>query len=154
MRKYIFSCLLIMISMSTSSWAQFVAKMPHPKIVGAEVNWTIGDTLYLSDPSIKSLEKQSGAQISKGVWTGNAATIVVGLLDKVINYFTTGTLVIKMNGHHLIFIEGQIYGFQDQLNLTIPYGGYTYFLAENNYSQWIGPYHANIEVWDTVLKQH
>lgn len=150
MFKYVISLLLIL-SINFSTWGQIPTKMPHPE---PSSSWMEGDTVFLSDKSVAQLKAASGVQASKGLWKGNPIVGAVDYVGGLIDYFLSGTLEVKVTGHCLICLDGQIYGFEDHFKIHLPHGSFTYFLAFDNFSNWKGPFHASVDIWNTTVKVH
>lgn len=149
--------ILIIIALSffnATGFTQFQTKMPKPKLLSPTESWMPGDTVFLSTESENSLKKQTGYSILKGTWLGEGAFMVIEYLYNFIDGLSTGTFTIIKHGFNLVCIDGKIYGFQNSVTLDLPAGTFNYFFAEDNYSEWVGPFSVYIKRWDTVTKKH
>ena len=112
---------------------------------------TFAQNNILSKRSVEALEEKTNSPIEskKITWVIEG----IAILESVLGYFAKGELIVQKSGHHLIYINNQIYGFQDELKMEMPYGNYTYFLSKNHSSSWSGPYQVYVEWWDNDTKK-
>jgi len=52
----------------------------------------------------------------QGLWINIGTT----LFESLWSYFTTGKVTIKRQGQNYIYINGELYGFSDEITVSIP----------------------------------